>query len=54
MIIRSKFDENNDDSQANMGVDEIDVEAAPYRLFNDSVKKWSLNAIREVSEKPEQ
>jgi hypothetical protein len=37
-----------------MSVDEIDIEAAPYRLFNDSVKKWSLNAIREESEKPPQ
>jgi hypothetical protein len=34
-----------------MSVDEIDIEAAPYRLFNDSVKKWPLSAsMREESE----
>jgi hypothetical protein len=37
-----------------MSVEEIDVKAAPYRLFNDSVKKWSLSAIKEESEKPPQ
>jgi hypothetical protein len=33
-------------------VEEVENEAAPYRLFNDSVKKWSLNAAHDDRDKP--